>query len=124
MGKYSPDPEGDERAIKAAVETREKLRDQMLRDYYSAFKVSEAGQRVYVDLEKCLDRLTYIPGREALEMAFNEGRRSVLLDLRAAVLKGEILVHGRDDDRERPAKVEIGSVFDGTENWISGSSGQ
>lgn len=90
----------------------EETRNQVLRDYYSAFKVSDAGRRVFVDMEKNLDRLTYKAGRDALEMAYNEGRRSVLLDLRAAILHGEMLVHPPATP-DLPPQVETRSVFDG-----------
>lgn len=46
-------------------------------------------------------------------MAFNEGRRSVLLDLRAAIAQGRILVEGADV-HDYPTLVETRSIFDGT----------
>ncbi len=60
--------------------------------YHTTFKNSPAGQRVYRDLVLTLDRLSYAEGCDALALAFREGRRSVLLDIRAAMEAGAKLV--------------------------------
>lgn len=61
---------------------------QSLAAYASFFHNSEAGPRILADLKKSLDGPSFRPGMDALTTAWNEGRRSVYLQIVAAVGAG------------------------------------
>lgn len=71
-----------------ALEELEKARLKMLGRYASFFHNSEAGPQILADLKKSLDQPTYRPGRSSDEVIWREGRRSVYLDIVAAVGAG------------------------------------
>lgn len=67
------------------LERMERDRLQILGAYASFFQNTADGQRILVDLKKSLDQPTYRPGRSTDEVIWREGRRSVYLDIVAAV---------------------------------------
>ena len=66
---------------------RESIR--RLVDYASFFHNSPEGRRILSYLRDSLDGNTYRPGMDAMETAYRAGRRSVYLDILAAVGQGE-----------------------------------
>lgn len=58
-------------------------------DYASFFQNSIEGPRILRYLRDALDGSSYRPGQDALETAYRAGRRSVYLDIVAAVGEGE-----------------------------------
>lgn len=58
-------------------------------DYASFFHNSIEGPRILKYLKDSLDGSSYRPGMDALETAYQAGRRSVYLDIVAAVGEGE-----------------------------------
>lgn len=58
-------------------------------DYASFFHNSIEGPRILRYLRDSLDGSSYRPGQDALETAYKAGRRSVYLDIIAAVGEGE-----------------------------------
>lgn len=58
-------------------------------DYASFFQNSIEGPRILRYLKDSLDGSSYRPGMDALETAYQAGRRSVYLDIVAAVGEGE-----------------------------------
>jgi hypothetical protein len=58
-------------------------------DYASFFHNSQEGRRILGYLRDALDGNTYRPGMDAMETAYRAGRRSVYLDIVAAVGQGE-----------------------------------
>lgn len=58
-------------------------------DYASFFHNTLEGPRILRYLREALDGSSYRPGMDALETAFRAGRRSVYLDIVAAVGEGE-----------------------------------
>jgi hypothetical protein len=82
---------------------------QVLAQYASFFQNSHDGQRILADLKKSLDRPTYRPGRSTDEVIWREGRRSVYLDIVAAVGAGIEAIETLAT--ELPAQAEgVGSV--------------
>lgn len=61
---------------------------------------------VLADLTATLDGPSYVPG-DALATAYREGRRSVLLDIRACIEAGEELAHNLSTNKTPAAKVEV-----------------
>lgn len=57
-------------------------------DYASFFQNSLEGPRILRYLKDSLDGSSYRPGQDALETAYKAGRRSVYLDIVAAVGEG------------------------------------
>jgi len=55
---------------------------------YANWSMSPSGSIVLKDLRKKLDVPSYLVGIDALEMAHREGRRSILLDIQAAIALG------------------------------------
>jgi hypothetical protein len=68
-------------------------------DYASFFHNSVEGPRILRYLRDSLDGSSYRTGQDALEMAYRAGRRSVYLDIVAAVGEGE-------EEIERATKTE------------------
>lgn len=58
-------------------------------DYASFFQNSLEGPRILRYLKDSLDGSSYRPGQDALETAYRAGRRSVYLDIVAAVGEGQ-----------------------------------
>ena len=72
--------------------TEEEIEKESLKrlvDYASFFHNSIEGPRILRYLREALDGNSYRPGMDALETAFRAGRRSVYLDIVAAVGEGE-----------------------------------
>ena len=70
----------------------EELEQERLRrlvDFASFFHGSVEGPRILSYLKASLDGNTYRPGQDALETAYRAGRRSVYLDIVAAVVEGQ-----------------------------------
>ncbi len=68
-------------------------------DYASFFHNTIEGPRILRYLRESLDGNSYRPGQDALETAYRAGRRSVYLDIIAAVGEGE-------EEMARVTKVE------------------
>lgn len=77
-----------------------------LEAYASFFHNSDSGPKILADLKKNLDRPTYRPGMSRDDMLWLEGRRSVYLDIVAAVGAGvEVLENvGR---RQEPVSAPV-----------------
>lgn len=73
--------------------------------YASFFHNSESGPAILADLKKSLDQPTYRPGRDTNEVIWREGRRSVYLDIVAAVGAG---VEAIESFRSEPQSVADG----------------
>lgn len=72
--------------------TEEEIEQESLKrlvDYASFFHNSIEGPRILRYLRDSLDGSSYRPGQDALETAYKAGRRSVYLDIIAAVGEGE-----------------------------------
>lgn len=72
--------------------TEEEIEQEALRrlvDYASFFHNTIEGPRILRYLKDSLDGSSYRPGQDALETAYKAGRRSVYLDIVAAVGEGE-----------------------------------
>ena len=72
--------------------TEEEIAQETLKrlvDYASFFHGSIEGRRILKYLKDSLDGSSYRPGMDALETAYQAGRRSVYLDIVAAVGEGE-----------------------------------
>ena len=72
--------------------TEEEVEQESLKrlvDYASFFQGSIEGPRILRYLREALDGSSYRPGQDALETAYRAGRRSVYLDIVAAVGEGE-----------------------------------
>jgi len=72
--------------------TEEEIEQETLRrlvDYASFFHNTIEGPRILRYLKDSLDGSSYRPGQDALETAYKAGRRSVYLDIVAAVGEGE-----------------------------------
>ena len=67
----------------------EKERLKRLVDFASFFQHSIEGPRILSYLKGSLDGNSYRPGQDALETAYRAGRRSVYLDIIAAVGEGQ-----------------------------------
>lgn len=71
--------------------TEEEIEQESLKrlvDYASFFQNSIEGPRILRYLKDSLDGSSYRPGQDALETAYKAGRRSVYLDIVAAVGDG------------------------------------
>ena len=72
--------------------TEEEIEQESLKrlvDYASFFHNTIEGPRILRYLKDSLDGSSYRPGQDALETAYKAGRRSVYLDIVAAVGEGE-----------------------------------
>jgi hypothetical protein len=72
--------------------TEEQIEQESLKrlvDYADFFHSSVTGHRILRYLKDSLDGSSYRPGQDALETAYKAGRRSVYLDIVAAVGEGE-----------------------------------
>ena len=86
-------------ATQMSEEEIEKESLKRLVDYASFFHNTIEGPRILRYLRESLDGNSYRPGMDALETAFRAGRRSVYLDIVAAVGEGE-------EEIARATKVE------------------
>lgn len=81
-----------------------------LADYASFFHNSGEGQRILGYLKESLDGPTYRPGMDPQESAYRAGRRSVYLDIVAAVGEGIEVIEAMQVERptvgEMPRSIE------------------
>lgn len=56
---------------------------------YAAMPNTYSGSIILKDLRASLGGASYLPGEDALTMAYREGRRSVLLSIEALIAEGQ-----------------------------------
>lgn len=80
---------------------------------YASWANSISGSRVIAHLREEVSALSYAPGRDAMETAFREGRRSIVLDILANVDNGQKLAENADLERsDLQTAAEQGDIFD------------
>lgn len=80
---------------------------------YATWSHTPSGAKVLMHLEKELAELSYRPGRDAMETAFREGRRAMVIDILDNVKHGQRLIETADLERsDLQITAEQGDIFD------------
>lgn len=66
---------------------------------YASWGESVSGARILAHLRRETASISYRPGRDGMETAFHEGRRSIVLDILANIEEGRHLSVAGDPDR-------------------------
>lgn len=95
---------------------RRKNEQQKQRELFSAYASwanSVSGSLVLAHLREEISALSYAPGRDAMETAFREGRRSIVLDILSNVANGQQVAETGDLERsDLQTSAEQGDIFD------------
>jgi siderophore synthetase component len=80
---------------------------------YANWSYTPSGAKVLAHLESELREMSYRPGRDAMETAFREGRRAIVLDILDNVKNGRLLVETADLERsDLQQAAEQGDIFE------------
>jgi hypothetical protein len=91
---------------------QEEERQKELFQAYANWSYTPSGAKVLAHLESELREMSYRPGRDAMETAFREGRRAMVLDILDNVKNGQRLVETADLERsDLQQTAEEGDIF-------------
>lgn len=80
---------------------------------YAAWPNGVSGSVILKDLKASLDQPSYRPGRSVKDAIYREGRRSVWLDILAAIEAGQSLVENLGKaPANQQSQAELGDLFE------------